>query len=265
MTDDLPPTGFEEHEAGRSERRAKDALFEQFARLGNALSSPKRLELIDVLAQGERSVESLARATGLKLTTASAHLQALHHSGSIARRRDGTKIYYRLAGHDVARLYSTLCEVARAHLVQVDLAAKAYFGEDIVEEINSAELLRRIRAGHVEILDVRPDEEYAALHIRGAVSIPLENLPERLGQLSHDVDIVAYCRGRYCILSHHAVRLLKSTGQQAVRLAGGMLDWRLSGLPVESGMHASGWSGGSIKQTANLPTHFRRHIPSMDR
>lgn len=238
MSDDLPRAEPSGHETHRTERRAKDALFEQFARLGNALSSPKRLELIDILAQGERSVESLARAAGLKLTTASAHLQALHHSGSIARRRDGTKIYYRLAGDDVARLYSTLCEAARAHLAQVDLAAKAYFGEDLVEEINSAQLLQRINAGDIEILDVRPGEEYSALHIRGAVSIPLENLPERLGQLPRDVDIVAYCRGKYCILAHQAVRLLEDAGQRAVRLTGGMLDWRLSGFPVESGTSA---------------------------
>lgn len=214
-----------------SDRDAKTALFEQFARVGKALSSGKRLELLDLLAQGERTVESLARAAELGVTTASAHLQTLKQANVVATRRAGTKIYYRLAGPDVAALYALLRSVASKHLPDVEAARVAYLGPD-TEQVTREELVRRARSGEVTVLDVRPGEEYAAGHIPGAVSIPLAELAGRLDELPRGQEIVAYCRGTYCVLAHEAVRLLTSRGRRARRLADGMLEWRLAELPV---------------------------------
>jgi rhodanese-related sulfurtransferase len=215
---------------GRRER--KDAVFEQFARVGRALASPKRLELIDLLAQGERSVEALAGAAGLGVTSCSSHLQTLKAAHLVATRRDGVKVYYRLAGPDVAALYGHLQQVAAAHLADLAPAAAAWLGPDDTEAVGREELLRRASAGQVTVLDVRPAEEYAAGHIPGAVSVPLADLPARLAALPAGTEIVAYCRGAYCVLSHDAVRLLTSHGRTARRLAGGVLEWTLAGLPL---------------------------------
>lgn len=213
------------------DRDAKTALFEQLARVGKALSSGKRLELLDLLAQGERTVESLARAAELGVTTASAHLQTLKQAKVVATRREATKIYYRLAGPDVAALYALLRSVASEHLPDVEAARVAYLGPD-TEQVTREELVRRAGSGEVTVLDVRPGEEYAAGHIPGAVSIPLEELAGRLGELPRGQDIVAYCRGTYCVLAHEAVRVLTARGRRARRLAEGMLEWRLAELPV---------------------------------
>ncbi|XVV06014.1 ArsR/SmtB family transcription factor [Actinosynnema sp. CA-248983] len=213
------------------DRDAKTALFEQFARVGKALGSGKRLELLDLLAQGERTVESLARAADLGLTTASAHLQTLKHAHLVATRREGTKIFYRLAGDDVAALYALVQSVAGAHLADLDTARAAYLGPD-TEQVTRQELLRRVESGSATVIDVRPREEYAAGHIPGAVSIPVDELAERLAELPADQEIVAYCRGAYCVFSHEAVRLLTAHGRTARRLADGMLEWRLADLPV---------------------------------
>lgn len=213
------------------ERAAKTALFEQFARVGKALASGKRLELLDLLAQGERTVDALARATELGLSTASAHLQTLKQASLVATRRDGTKIYYRLAGPDVAALYALVRSVASEHLSDVETARVAYLGP-ATQHVTRQELLERVRSGEVIVLDVRPAEEYAAGHIPGALSIPLEQLAERLAELPADQEIVAYCRGAYCVLAHDAVRLLIAQGRPARRLADGMLEWRLADLPV---------------------------------
>ena len=215
-----------------SGREAKDQLFEQFARAGKALSSPKRLELLDLLAQGERPVESLAQAADLKLTTASAHLQALKESRLVATRRDGTKIYYRLAGEDVADLFTRLQRVAQAHLTDVEVARLAFLGPDDTEPVDRHELWRRVQIGDVAVIDVRPGTEYAGGHIPGALSLPLDQLESRSAELPVDVEIVAYCRGAYCVLAHDAVRLLQAKGRRALRLSGGMLEWRLADLPV---------------------------------
>jgi len=215
------------------DRTAKTALFDQFARVGKAVASGKRLELLDLLAQGERTVESLARAAELGLTTASAHLQTLKQANLVATRRDGTKIYYRLAGSDVAGLFALIRSVANAHLPDVEAARTAYLGSD-TEQVTRDELLRRAGAG-VTVLDVRPREEYAAGHIPGALSVPLDELADRLAELPADQEIVAYCRGAYCVLAHDAVRLLTATGRPASRLADGMLEWRLADLPVAVG------------------------------
>lgn len=209
----------------------KAELFDSLARVGKALGSGKRLELLDLLAQSERSVEHLAAAAGLGLTTCSAHLQTLRQAGLVATRRDGTKIYYRLAGPDVAALYALLRDVAGARNAQAAAAREAYLGDD-TRAVDRAELRRRLAAGQVVAVDVRPAEEYAAGHIPGALSVPLDQLPDRLADLPDDVEIVAYCRGAYCVLAHDAVRLLIARGRRAVRLADGMLEWRLADLPV---------------------------------
>lgn len=219
------------------DRDRKDALFAEFARVGKALGSPKRLELLDLLAQGERSVDSLAATAGLSVTLTSAHLQALRQAGLLAVRRDGVKAYYRLAGPDIAALYAGLRDVAAAHLPDVAAAAANYLGTDPdgVDEIDRDSLLELAHAGQVTVLDVRPAQEYHAGHIPGAVSIPLEQLAERMAELPSEAEIVAYCRGAYCVLAHDAVRLLAADGRAARRLADGMLEWRLADLPVATG------------------------------
>ncbi|MEV4729936.1 metalloregulator ArsR/SmtB family transcription factor [Saccharopolyspora sp. NPDC049426] len=216
------------------DRDAKTALFDQFARVGKALGSGKRLELLDLLAQGERTVEALARAAELGLTTASAHLQTLKQANLVTTRREGTKVHYRLAGTDVAALYALTRTVASAHLPDVEAASSAYLGPDDAEHVSRDELLRRAESGDVVVLDVRPREEYEAGHIPGAVSVPLEELADRLGDIPADQEVVAYCRGAYCVLAHDAVRLFTAHGRTARRLADGMLEWRLAELPVET-------------------------------
>jgi rhodanese-related sulfurtransferase/biotin operon repressor len=213
----------------------KAELFEQLARVGKALGSGKRLELLDLLSQGQRSVADLAATAGLGLTTTSMHLRALREAGLVVTTRDGTTIRYRLAGDDVAALFSQLRAVAAAHLADVGVARNRYLGtqngED-TEQVGREELLHRVEAGEVIVLDVRPASEFAAGHIPGALSVPLDELPDRLSELPADVEVVAYCRGAYCVLAHDAVRLLAAHGRRAVRLAEGMLEWRLAQQPV---------------------------------
>lgn len=209
----------------------KAQLFDGFAQVGKALGSPKRLELLDLLAQGERSVEMLAERAGLGLTTASNHLQILRQAGLLVTRKEGTKVYYRLSGADVAGLWAQLREVAAAHLAEVDRARDAYLGDD-VDEVTRDELLHRLEAGEVTLIDVRPGEEYTAGHIPGAVSVPIGELADRLGELPPGTTIVAYCRGAYCVMAHEAVRALNAKGLRALRLSDGMLEWRLAELPV---------------------------------
>ncbi|WP_280260630.1 ArsR/SmtB family transcription factor [Nocardia abscessus] len=213
---------------------AKAALYEAFAASGKALASGKRLELLDLLAQGERTVEALATAAGLNLTTASAHLQTLKQAGFVATRRDGVRIHYRLAGDDVAQLFALLRKVAETHQAAVAPARDNYLRPDGGREMTREELLTRAAADDVVVLDVRPAAEYEAGHIPGAVSIPVEQLTERIGELPGDTEIVVYCRGEYCVLAYDAVRLLTGHGRPAIRLHDGMLEWRLAELPVEA-------------------------------
>ncbi|GLZ32227.1 ArsR family transcriptional regulator [Lentzea sp. NBRC 105346] len=213
------------------DRDAKTALFDQFARVGKALASGKRLELLDLLAQGERTVDALAKSAELGLTTASAHLQTLKQANLVTTRREGTKIFYRLAGDDVAKLFTLLRTVADDRLPDVRSAREAYLGDD-TDAVTREELLDRVRSGRATVIDVRPAAEFAAGHIPGAVSVPLEELADRLADLPAGQEIVAYCRGAYCVLSHDAVRLLTARGRTARRLADGMLEWRLADLPV---------------------------------
>ncbi|MFI6408652.1 ArsR/SmtB family transcription factor [Streptomyces sp. NPDC050548] len=213
----------------------KSALYDAFAHTGKALSSGKRLELLDLLAQGERTVDALAKAAGLNLTTASAHLQTLKQAGLVTTRREGVRIHYRLAGDDVAALYALLRRVAQTHQPGVEAARTAYLGDDQPEGVGREELLARAQAGEVVVLDVRPAVEYAAGHIPGALSIPVEELADRIAELPAEAEVVAYCRGEYCVLAHDAVRLLAARGRRAVRLSDGMLEWRLADLPVATG------------------------------
>ncbi|HEX7537058.1 MAG TPA: metalloregulator ArsR/SmtB family transcription factor [Dermatophilaceae bacterium] len=222
-----------------ADRAVKTELFEQYARVGKALSAPKRLELLDLLAQGERTVDALSRAAGAGVSTTSMHLQTLRQAGLVQSRREGTSVHYRLAGDDVAGLYAGLRDVAVAHLADADRARVAYLGGDDAgeaEDVPREELLRRARSGEVVVLDVRPRHEYASGHIPGAVSVPVEELEQRLAELPADVRVVAYCRGAYCVLAHDAVRLLTRHGRSARRLPEGMLEWRLSGMPIQSGV-----------------------------
>jgi rhodanese-related sulfurtransferase/DNA-binding transcriptional ArsR family regulator len=214
------------------DRDRKNALYEQFARVGKALASGKRLELLDLLAQGERDVASLAAAAEMGVTTTSAHLQTLRQANLVTTRRDGTRVLYHLAGRDVAELYARVREVASSHLPDVEAARVAYLGDDGGAPVTRDELRRLVKAAKVTVLDVRPTEEYVAGHIPGAVSIPLEELTKRLRELPKDGQIVAYCRGAYCVMAHDAVRLLRAKGRAATRLEDGMLEWRLSDQPI---------------------------------
>lgn len=226
-----------------SRREAKTALFEQFALTGKGLANPKRLELLDLLAQGEYSVDALAAVSGLNLSTASMHLQALREAGLVRSRRAGTFIHYRLAGDDVAALLALLRTVATAHRAEAERAATTYLGTGRGERSDAVareELLRLVRAGTVVVLDVRPVHEYEAGHIPGALCVPLEEVEHRLVDLPDDAEIVAYCRGAYCVLAHDAVTALINGGRRARRLHDGMLEWRLAGLPVETGAAGAG-------------------------
>ncbi|WP_054812527.1 ArsR/SmtB family transcription factor [Nocardia arizonensis] len=210
----------------------KAALFDEIARVGKALGNGRRLQILDLLAQGERTVEAIATATGMNLTTASANLQSLKSGGLVEARREGTRQIYRLAGTDVARLFALVQTVAEAHLADVAVVAAAVLGAP-EDAITRDELIRRRDAGQITLIDVRPHEEYEAGHIPGAISIPLAELATRLTELPADRDIVAYCRGAYCVMAPDAIHIAQQSGREVKRLDEGMLEWSLAGLPVE--------------------------------
>jgi DNA-binding transcriptional ArsR family regulator len=210
------------------DRAKKDALFEQFARVGKALASGRRLELLELLAQAERTVEELARESGLSVANASHHLRLLRDAGLVSARRDGVFVHYSLAGDDVLRLWLALRAVAADRLAEVERAARDYLG-GAVEGIGRGELLERARSGNLVVVDVRPAVEFEAGHIRGARSIPIDELERRLGELPQEADVVAYCRGPYCVYAHEAVRRLTDAGRRARRLEEGWPEWRLAG------------------------------------
>jgi rhodanese-related sulfurtransferase/DNA-binding transcriptional ArsR family regulator len=225
--------GIVEEDAVTGERAAKDVLYEQLARVGRALASPKRLELLDLLAQGERSVDALAGQTAMGITNTSAHLQALRAARLVTSRRQGTRVLYRLTDDHVAAFLGRLRDLAHDTIPEVRLAARAYLGdEDDPEPVTRAELLRRMENGEVLVLDVRPDAEYDAGHIPGAVMVPPDQLDDVLPALPSDRAIVAYCRGPYCVYAAQAVRFLRARGIPARRLEDGLPEWRLAGLPV---------------------------------
>lgn len=216
-----------------SHREFKNAIFEEFARLGKALSSPRRLELLDLLQQGERTVEVLAGLSGLSLANTSRHLQVLRSARLVETERSGTYVTYRLADKRVGQLLLSLRELAESRLAEVAEITRRYLqGREGMEPVDCETLLRRTREGEVTVLDVRPQEEYHCGHLPGAVSIPLAELEERLHELPADQEIVAYCRGPYCVLSVQAVELLRSRGFRALRLEEGVPDWKSRGLPV---------------------------------
>ncbi|MCE0486551.1 ArsR/SmtB family transcription factor [Ornithinimicrobium sediminis] len=217
-----------------SDRSTKHALFTQFAAVAKALGHPARLELVDLLAQGPRSVEHLAAEAGLGMSTCSAHLQTLREAGLVQTRREGKRIYYSLTGEDVAELWDHLRTVAQTHRPQTEHARQAYLGPEDTQAVGTDELRARLERGDTVVLDVRPEVEYAAGHLPGALHIPLQDLAARLAELPADQEIIAYCRGRYCVLAHDAVRLLTAHGHHARRAADGLLEWRLAGLPVQT-------------------------------
>jgi len=210
-----------------SSREAKDGLFEAIALMGKAFASPVRLELLDLLAQAPRSVEELARLSGQSTANASQHLQALRAAGMVTRAREGTRVRYALAGDEALRLWLALRDASAARLAEVERAARYYLGED-VDTLGREELLERLRRGDVVLVDVRPEAEYAAGHIEGAQSIPLDELERRLAELPADTEVVAYCRGPYCAYAHEAVRRLQAAGRSARRLEEGWPEWRLA-------------------------------------
>jgi rhodanese-related sulfurtransferase len=215
-------------------REFKDRLFEQFARIGKALASPKRLEILDILAQGERPVEEIARETVMPVANASQHLQALKGARMVESRREGLYAYYRLADEDVFRTWQAVRALGQKRLAEIDRVLGTYLEDrDALEAVDAAALMERLSDGSVVVLDVRPEEEYRAGHIPGALSVPVDALEAALQTLPKDKEVVAYCRGPYCVFSDEAVAFLRSRGYRANRLAEGLPDWRAAGMPVE--------------------------------
>jgi rhodanese-related sulfurtransferase/DNA-binding transcriptional ArsR family regulator len=215
-------------------REFKDRLFEQFARVGKALASPKRLEIVDLLAQDERTVEEIAKETEMSVASASQHLQVLKGARMVEVRREGLYMHYRLADEDVFRTWQAVRDLAESRLAEVDGVVEAYLeNRDAFEAVDATELMERLSDEGVIVLDVRPEEEYSAGHIPGAISVPIDALEAALQTLPRDREIVAYCRGPYCVFSDEAVALLRSRGYRARRLRQGLPDWRAAGRPVE--------------------------------
>jgi rhodanese-related sulfurtransferase len=210
-----------------SSRREKETLFEAIALMGKAFTSPRRLELLDLLAQAPRTVDELASASGQSTANASQHLQALHAAGMVSRTREGNRVRYSIAGDDALALWLTLRDVSFARLAEVERATRDYLGDD-VEKIGRAELMQRLRDGTAVLVDVRPSEEFEAGHIEGARSIPLGELEQRLAELPTDREIVAYCRGPFCAYAPEAVRRLTAAGRTARHLQDGWPEWRLA-------------------------------------
>jgi rhodanese-related sulfurtransferase/DNA-binding MarR family transcriptional regulator len=219
-----------------ADRHAKDALFDAFAEMAKALASGRRAEIVDVLAQGERSVEELASEISQSVANTSHHLRALARAGLVTTRRDGNRIFYALASERVAELWSALRDAAADHIAGLDQLAVAYLGKrDGVEVVDRGELAARLRRGEVIVLDVRPGPEYEAGHIPGARSVPLTELRRHLRVLPKDAEVVAYCRGPYCVYADEAVRALHKRGFQARRLEDGFPEWKRAGLPIATG------------------------------
>jgi rhodanese-related sulfurtransferase/DNA-binding HxlR family transcriptional regulator len=216
-----------------SSQGPKQAVFAQFAVVAKALGHAHRLELLEQLAQGERRVEVLAQRTGLSLANASQHLQHMRRAGLVANRRDGKFIYYKLSDDAVLDVMTGLRQVAERNLTEVERVVRGYFEmRDDLEPVSRKELLKRMREGTVTVLDVRPEDEYALGHVPGAVNIPLRALKARLSELDPAHEIVAYCRGFYCVLSYEAVAALRARGFNARRLEDGLPEWRAAGLKV---------------------------------
>lgn len=216
-------------------RELKNGLYEQVARIGKAVASPKRLELIELLCQGEKTVETLAAQAEISVKLASAHLKELRQARLVDTSRDGKYVVYRLAGPSVAGLWVSLRTQAQERLVELQLALNGIVeSKDALQGMNQATLLKKAAAGEVVILDVRPQKEYDAAHLPHARSMPVSELKKRLAELPKDVPIVAYCRGPFCLMARDAVALLRKKGHQALHLSDGVAEWRARGLPVET-------------------------------
>jgi len=212
-------------------REFKDAVFQQFAKMAQAFSSPKRLEILDILTQGERDVATLAREAGATVANTSRHLQVLKNARLVEIRKQGVQVFYRLAGPMVHQSWNDLKNLAENRLPEVDEAVRAFFQElDGMEPISLDDLLSRIERDEVVVLDVRPPEEFKSGHIPGAVSIPLRELKARLAEIQPGKEVVAYCRGPYCVLSAEAVSMLRENGREAIRLCESMFDWQERGF-----------------------------------
>lgn len=217
-------------------RETKDKLYAQFARLGHALSSPKRLELLDLLCQSEKSVEMLAEQASMSVANTSRHLQVLRTARLVDGRKDGVFVYYRLADSEVCDFFRSLRRLAENRIAEIDRIIADYFdASSHLQPIDRKNLLKRAKAGEVVILDVRPEDEYAAGHLPFAKSVPLSRLKERLKELSPKAEIIAYCRGPYCVLAQEAVKVLKANGFRAKRMEEGVSEWRDAGFPVTGG------------------------------
>ena len=216
-------------------RSFKDRLYGQFARVGKALASPHRLELLELLAQGERTVDDLAHEVGMSMANASQHLQALRDAGLVESRKQGLFVRYRVADDSVVELSSAIRTVAERRLAELERVVRDHFGDrSDPEPVAMKELLARARSGKVVILDTRPASEFAAGHIAGALSVPVDDLKRKLAELPKTKEFVAYCRGPYCVYADRAVELLRESGRRARRLDGGFPEWKLAGLPVEA-------------------------------
>jgi rhodanese-related sulfurtransferase/DNA-binding transcriptional ArsR family regulator len=216
-------------------RRFKDAIYDQFARVAKALASSHRIELLELLAQGPRTVEALGRMADMSLANTSAHLQVLRTAGLVESSKEGLFVTYRLADPTVAALLLSLRKVAEARRAEVTKLSRDFLAENaLLEPVDEVALRKRMKKGEVTVVDVRPPEEYQAAHIRGAVSIPLPQLAKRLSELPRRREVVAYCRGPYCVLAVEAVKLLRGKGFKAVRLEEGILDWAALGLPIDA-------------------------------
>jgi rhodanese-related sulfurtransferase/DNA-binding transcriptional ArsR family regulator len=219
-----------------SRESPKRALFAQFAAVAKAVAHPHRLELLEQIAQGERSVERLAERVGLSIANASQHLQQMRRAGLLVARREGKYVLYSLSDDSVLDLEAALRRIAERNIAEVERVVRKYFHDrDALEPVSRAELFERLRAGLATALDVRPEDEFALGHVPGAINIPLGELERRLAELDPDQEIVAYCRGAYCVLSYEAVARLRTRGFKARRMEDGLPEWRAAGLPVSSG------------------------------
>ncbi|MFZ5475897.1 MAG: ArsR/SmtB family transcription factor [Myxococcota bacterium] len=217
-------------------RAFKDRLYERFAAVAKALANPRRVEMLELLAQTERTVEWLAGATHTSVANASQHLKVLRAARLVEARKEGLYVWHRLASPAVHDLVAGMRAVAEEQDAEVDRLVHAYFGDrDALEAVEMAELLARARAGEVVVIDVRPPEEFDAAHVAGARSVPMEALDAIAGELPRDVPVVAYCRGPYCVLADEAVARLRAQGVEALRMEGGLPEWRAAGHPVERG------------------------------
>jgi rhodanese-related sulfurtransferase len=217
-------------------REFKDPLYDQFARIGQAVSAPKRIELLDLLGQGEKTVETLAEQTATPVKNTSAHLRVLRQAGLVETRRDGSYVYYRVASADVSDFLRRLQTLARSRLAEVERVTELFVdSRDEMEPVSLQELRRRMREGDVTVIDVRPEEEFRAGHIPGALCIPVAQLKRRLTEIPKRREVVAYCRGPYCVYSVEAVGILRKHGYRARRAEEGLSDWRANGMPVAAG------------------------------